>query len=141
MALTRRLPLTDSVNTASQRLAPGRYLMRVSAAGFSVRSGIIVDVRAGRSTTHNVQLEIAMVEQQVEILAGSVVDVDPSSNASALTLSGSALQTLSDDPDDLAQDLQMLAGPSTGPSAAENYLSMAFPARSCRPNPQSGRSA
>jgi len=56
-----------------QRLAPGRYQMGVSATGFSVRSGIIVDVLAGRSTTYNVQLEIAVVEQQVEILAGSVV--------------------------------------------------------------------
>jgi len=43
------------------------------------------------------------------------VDVDPSNNASALILKGADLDMLSDDPDDLASDLQALAGPGAGP--------------------------
>lgn len=105
-----------------QRLAPGRYLLRVAAQGFAPRSGIALDVTAGRSLTHNVQLEIAVVEQQVQVNADSTVDVDPSANASAVTLSGSALQTLSDDQDELAQDLAMLAGPSAGPGGGEMFV-------------------
>jgi hypothetical protein len=104
------------------RLSPGQYLMRVSAEGFSVRAGIVVNIAAGRAINHDVQLEIAMVEQRVEVLSDSIVDVEPTSNASALTLSGSSLQTLSDDPDELAQDLQMLAGPSAGPGGGELFV-------------------
>lgn len=107
--------------TVSQ-LAPGQYLMQVNAEGFSTRAGIVINVAAGRAIAHNVQLEVAMVEQRVEVLADSIVDVEPTSNASALTLSGSSLQVLSDDPDELAQDLQMLAGPSAGPGGGELFV-------------------
>lgn len=103
-------------------LAAAQYGMSVSAPGFTVAAGLVVNVVSARAITRNVQLEIAVVEQQVEVLAGAVLDTEPSNNASALTLSGSALQTISDDPDDLAQDLQLLAGPSAGPEGGEIYV-------------------
>jgi hypothetical protein len=102
-------------------LAPGRYAMGVSAAGFTVATGLAVQV-SDRAITRNIQLEIAAVSEQVEVLAGAVLDTEPSNNASALTLRGSALQAISDDPDDLAQDLQLLAGASTGPEGGEIYV-------------------
>jgi hypothetical protein len=103
-------------------LAPGNYQMRVSAPGFSSAEGVKLTVAAGRTTSLNVPLKLAVVEQNVEVSASANLDVEPSSNASALTISGSKLQSLSDDPDELAQDLQLLAGPSAGPEGGSIYV-------------------
>ena len=121
---TRDQPVTsDGLGRYSfSGLAAGRYALSVSAAGFKIAAGLIVNISPGQAFTRNVRLEIAVVEQQVEVLAGTVLDTEPSNNASALSISGSALQTVSDDPDDLAQDLQLLAGPSMGPEAGEIYV-------------------
>ncbi len=104
------------------RIPAGQYTMRVTAPGFSVAEGLSIKVDAGRTTTRNVQMALAVVEQRVEVTTTGTVNTEPSNNASALTISGSALQSLSDDPDDLAQDLQLLAGPSTGPEGGEIYV-------------------
>jgi hypothetical protein len=103
-------------------LAPGRYELRAAAPGFAITSGVMVDAISGRMVTADLQLQIAVVEQNVEVRGDSVIDTDPSNNASMLTVSGSGLQTLSDDPDDLAQDIQMLAGPSAGPEGGEVFV-------------------
>ena len=58
-------------------LAAGRYVMSVGAPGFTIASGLVVNVASGRAITRNVQLEIAVVEQQVEVLAGAVLDTEP----------------------------------------------------------------
>ena len=50
------------------------------------------------------------------------MSVDPNQNAGALVLSGKDLDTLSDDPDQLADDLQALAGPSAGPNGGQIYI-------------------
>src|SRR4029079_6514742 len=47
---------------------------------------------------------------------------DPSTNSSAIVLKGKDLDALSDDPDDLAADLQALAGPSAGPNGGQIYI-------------------
>lgn len=103
-------------------LAPGPYVLRASAPGFSAVSGMAVNATAGHTTTLNITLVPAVVEQQVEVLAEAVVDIEPANNASAMTISGSALQTMSDDQDDLAQDLALLAGPSAGPEGGQIYV-------------------
>ena len=54
--------------------------------------------------------------------AGPQVSVDPDSNAGSLVLRGADLDTLSDDPDDLAADLQALAGPSAGPNGGQIFI-------------------
>src|ERR1035438_5156677 len=50
------------------------------------------------------------------------LSTDSSSNASAVVLRGDDLQALSDDPDDLAADLQALAGPSAGPNGGSIFV-------------------
>lgn len=104
------------------RVPAGSYEMLVASPGFSTAQGLKIEIVAGRTTTHNVQLALAVVEQKVEVSDTSTIDTEPTSNASALTISGTNLQTLSDDPDDLAQDLQLLAGPATGPQGGEIYV-------------------
>ena len=103
-------------------LAPGRYALRATAAGFSGADVPAVLVAQGSTITHNIQLKLAVVEQSVEVAADSTINTEPTGNASAVTISGTGLQALSDDPEDLAQDLQMLAGPSVGPEGGEIYV-------------------
>src|SRR5208283_5429162 len=50
------------------------------------------------------------------------VDVNPSSNAGAITISGKELEALPDDPDELQSDLEALAGPSAGPNGGQMYI-------------------
>ena len=115
--------VSDQVGRYSfAKLAAGEYLMRVEAAGFTPASGVAVQAVADKVVTRDVQLQIAMVEQQVEVNENFAINTEPTSNASTLTISGTGLQTISDDPDDLAQDLQLLAGPSAGPSGGEIYV-------------------
>src|SRR5205807_1800782 len=72
----------------------------------------------------NLQLKVAATAQQVTVRenAGPAVSADPSNSASALVLRGDDLQALSDDPDDLAADLQALAGPSAGPNGGQIFI-------------------
>src|SRR5581483_2045200 len=51
-----------------------------------------------------------------------MVSTEASSNASAVVLRGDDLQALSDDPEDLATDLQALAGPSAGPNGGSIFI-------------------
>ena len=48
--------------------------------------------------------------------------MDPSQNAAQLVLRKEDLDALPDDPDDLAKDLQALAGPSAGPGGGQVYI-------------------
>lgn len=104
------------------RIAAGKYQIRVTAAGFSPSEAVSIEVAPGGSTSRDVQLSLAVVQQSVEVTSSSNIDTEPSNNASALSIKGESLQSLSDDPDDLAQDLQLLAGPSTGPEGGELYV-------------------
>ncbi len=54
--------------------------------------------------------------------ATPALSTDSSSNASAVVLRGADLDALSDDPDDLAADLQALAGPSAGPNGGSIFI-------------------
>ncbi len=54
--------------------------------------------------------------------AGPTVSTEASNNASAMVLTGSDLDALSDNPDDLLADLQALAGPAAGPSGGSIFI-------------------
>ena len=70
--------------------------------------------------TLRLDLKIAMTQQQTTVQddAESGVSTESARNASALVLRGQDLQVLADDPEDLATDLQALAGPSAGPGGS-----------------------
>jgi len=57
----------------------------------------------------------------VEDEANSVA-ADPTSNGSALVLREKELSALSDDPDELTQQLQAMAGPGAGPNGGQIYI-------------------
>jgi hypothetical protein len=104
-------------------LAPGQYTVTVQAAGFSTFSSPPVRIAAGQVQRLNISLTIQMEQQQVQVTADNPgVSVDPDSNASAVVLTGKDLDALSDDPDELSNELTALAGPAAGPSGGQIYI-------------------
>ena len=102
-------------------LARGTYTVRVMAKGFTVFESPI-EIRTGAAQTLDASLTVSLDKQEVTVTEQARVDVDPSNNASALVLTGADLDMLSDDPDDLASDLQALAGPGAGPNGGQIYI-------------------
>ena len=104
-------------------LAPGTYVLKSIAKGFALFTKEDVQIVAGRVQQLNIGLQIQVEEQKVEVNDSSTrVDVDPSSNASAVVMRDKDLEALSDDPDELQSELQALAGPSAGPNGGQIYI-------------------
>jgi hypothetical protein len=104
-------------------LVPGHYSVVATAPGLKQIQPKVVDAAAG-AVSVNLQLVVALANQTVtvtETVAPSV-SVDPENNQGALVLKQDDLKALSDDPDDLQQDLQALAGPGAGPNGAQIYI-------------------
>ncbi|GAA3767145.1 TonB-dependent receptor [Terriglobus aquaticus] len=104
-------------------LAPGTYRIAASYPGFDLKQPQTF-VAKGQTASLNLVLTVSSVVQQVTVDATdhSTLSVDAANNASAVVLSGSALDSLADNPDDLASDLQALAGPTAGPSGGSFYI-------------------
>ena len=94
------------------RLAPGLYNVTVEAKGFAVDQEAAVSVTSGQTQQLDVALQIQVEQQHVEVQEEApTVSVSPENSASTLVLKGKDLDALSDDPDELASELQALAGP------------------------------
>ena len=102
-------------------LTAGKYSLKITASGFTTTQRNNIDV--SQPSTLDIQVSIAD-EAQVLTVQDTVatVSVDPESNASALVLKEKELEALSDDPDELAQQLQALAGPGAGPSGGQIFI-------------------
>jgi hypothetical protein len=102
-------------------LPAGVYEVRVTAKGFPalVRRGVAV---AG-PTVLDARLLLAIEKQTVRVddEAGRV-GVEPESNGGAVTMRARQIASLSDDPDELALQLQALAGPAPGPDGGQLFV-------------------
>lgn len=117
---------TESAADGSYKLSglpSGNYRIEVKVAGFDLKTPVNF-IAHGQDATLDLVMAVSAVTEQVtvEADASAGISVEPSGNASALVLSGSKLDSLSDDPDDLAADLQALAGPSAGPNGGAFYI-------------------
>lgn len=104
-------------------LDPGRYTVTAQAPAFapSTREGFVI--AAGHTPTLDFHLTILSQAQHVVVQAGAPkVQVAPESNASAVVVSGKNLDALSNDPDELQNQLTALAGPAVGPGGGEIYI-------------------
>jgi hypothetical protein len=99
---------------AFSSLPPGRYTVRVNQEGFSPFENAAVEVTAGRTEPLNIVLTVAIEQEEVTVTSEAPVGTDPESNAGAVVLRGEDLDALPDDPEDLSEALQALAGPSAG---------------------------
>jgi hypothetical protein len=103
-------------------LPAGEYNLQISAGGFAPYEAARLQLNAGATLSHNAILEVAATRQEVTVADTTQVDTDPANSVGALSLKGSDLEVLSDDPDDLADDLQALAGPAAGPNGGEIFV-------------------
>ncbi len=102
-------------------LTPGKYTVLVGAKGFMAFSREGVEVNG--STSLEVPLTITAASEVVNVDSKeNQVTVDPGSNSGALVLGEKELAALSDDPDELADELQAMAGPGTGPNGGQIYI-------------------
>ena len=104
-------------------LAPGTYIVIVTANGFAPSTSKAITVVSGQSKQFDVKLQIQVEKQQVVVNEDNpTVSIDPSSNANTLVLKGKDLDALSDDPDELQNELNALAGPAAGPNGGQIYI-------------------
>ena len=105
-------------------LEPGQYSVEVTVAGFAPYKKDAVQITAGQTLQLNISLAIQTQTEQVTVSgdAPAALDVTPSNNASALVLTEDELAALPDDPDELENDLEALAGPSPGPNGGQMYI-------------------
>src|SRR6202171_2764396 len=104
-------------------LAPGKYTLRIKASGFAPFENPELEVVTGRSQPINVTLKVTIEQQRVTIDGNNGgLSTEPENNAGAITLKGSDLDSLPDDPDDLTAALQALAGPSVGPNGGQVFI-------------------
>ncbi|MGB9287936.1 MAG: carboxypeptidase regulatory-like domain-containing protein [Terracidiphilus sp.] len=103
-------------------LAPGTYSITVTASGFSAFAKPGAVVAAGQMLTVNAAMQIE-VQQQVEVQSeANTVSTSPEDNANAVVIKGEDLNALSDDPDELQNELEALAGPAAGPNGGQIYI-------------------
>ena len=117
-----------SVNTGNDGsytlagLPPGDYTVEAAATGLVLPENMQVTLSAGVRAL-NLQMKVAATRQEITVReSDATVNTDAASNASAVTIKGSDLEALSDDPEDLQSDLQALAGPSAGPSGGQIFI-------------------
>jgi hypothetical protein len=106
-----------------KNLAPGTYDVQVSAKGFTLFESKTVAITAGQ--TQKLDAALTIEEQQEKVLVQAdapTVDVNPENNVGAIVLKQEDLKALSDDPDELQNDLEALAGPSAGPNGGQIYI-------------------
>ena len=101
----------------------GSATVTATATGFTAYTMPNVIIPAGQSQQLDIAFAIAGKSEQVTVQSETAtVDVNPENNASATVLKEQDLAALSDDPDELEQDLLALAGPSVGPNGGQIYI-------------------
>lgn len=104
-------------------LPPGRYQVTAQAAGFELATQPAEIPAAGGVVKLQIQLTIEAQSQQVVVQGNAPqLELAPQSNASAVVVAGKDLGSLSNDPDELQNQLQALAGPAVGPDGGEIYI-------------------
>ncbi len=105
-------------------LQPGAWTVTAASPGLKQILPATVTVSAGTPVALDLKLSVVLETQEVTVNenAAAGVSVNPESNVGALVMTGTDLQALSDDPDELQQDLQALAGPSAGPDGGQIFI-------------------
>ena len=102
-------------------LVPGTYQIRVTAKGFSIMWK--KDFAVGAASVCDVEMAIQGEAQVIDVDDQlRRISADPDWNGSAVVMRERQIGVLSDDPDELALQLQALAGPAPGPNGGQMYV-------------------
>lgn len=108
---------------ALEALPPGTYAVTVLKRGFEPYGNGGVEVKAADVTALDIQLAVATVEETVVVSdVAPAISIDPDNNAGAIVIKDEDLDALPDDPDEMADALQALAGPSAGPNGGQIFI-------------------
>jgi len=106
-----------------RNLTPGTYTVRIRLKGFADFEKPGVVIARGQSQVVDAQLVLFLEKQEVKVEGeSSEVSVSPASTVGAVVLKGDDLKALSDNPDDLQDELLALAGPAAGPNGGQIYI-------------------
>jgi len=105
-------------------LPPGSYVVQAIFDGFAPFQSAAIPLAAAQSKRVEVAMAIEVAQQNVTVSEddSNTVNVEASGNVSAVILKGKDLDALSDDPDELSNELSALAGPSAGPNGGQIYI-------------------
>ncbi len=104
-------------------LSAGSYSITASARGFAPLTLPDIVLAPGQVRSVNLSLAIAVEQQEVTVEGhNQTVNISSDQNAGAVVIQGSGLDALSDDPDELQNELAALAGPAAGPNGGDIYI-------------------
>jgi hypothetical protein len=104
-------------------IPPGSYIVRASFAGFADFTSQPVQLAAGQLMRVDIAMAVEAEQQSVVVTDESpIVSVEAGGNANSIVIKGKDLEALSDDPDELSNELAALAGPSAGPNGGQIYI-------------------
>ena len=104
-------------------LPPGGYVVKADFAGFAPFQSQTITLTAGQAKRVDIAMAIQVEQQNVVVTDDSpTVNVEASGNSNSIVLKGKDLDALSDDPDELSNELSALAGPSAGPNGGQIFI-------------------
>lgn len=104
-------------------LTPGAYVVKADYSGFAPFQSQPITLTAGQAKRVDIAMAIQAEQQSVVVTDDSpTVNVEASGNSNAIVLKGKDLDALSDDPDELSNELSALAGPSAGPNGGQIFI-------------------
>jgi hypothetical protein len=122
-------------------LAPGNYVVKTTFSGFADFQSQSIPLAAGQVKRVDVAMAIEVEQQNVVVSDETpTVSVEAGGNANSMVLKDKDLDALSDDPDELSNELQALAGPSAGPNGGQIYID-GFTGGNCLQNRPFAKSA
>ncbi|HXB61550.1 MAG TPA: carboxypeptidase regulatory-like domain-containing protein [Acidobacteriaceae bacterium] len=102
---------------------PGTYTVTTQINGFTSYTKAGIKISAGVLTRQNLHLDLEVTTVvTVKSDDHAALSTNPDSNTSTLIISGKDLDALSDDPDELSDELSALAGPAAGPNGGQIYI-------------------
>ncbi len=108
---------------AFRGVAPGSYTVTASAKGFAALHPSERHARRGPIQTAQPSARHPGRKPRVHVESDAQsINIASDQNASATVIKGSALDALSDDPTELQNELQALAGPAAGPNGGQIYV-------------------
>lgn len=115
-----RARTNSSGQYAIRTLAAGSYQVRITAKGFRI---VTKEVAIDGAVVFDSQLVIQTETQVADVDDQSRgVSTEAESNGGAIVMGRRELAVLSDDPDELALQLQALAGPAPGPDGGQMFV-------------------
>jgi hypothetical protein len=125
VGVTAALLTADSAGAyQASGLPAGTYKVKAAADGFSPAASPAFPLLAGQSKRVDISMAILAEQQSVTVTDEDTptVSVEAENNASSVVLKDKDLDALSDDPDELSNELTALAGPAAGPNGGEIYV-------------------